>query len=684
MQNVSPHHPASPLPARVVPQPWEDLPSLITRTAAQMHYRNPLWIVRPQETEESIETRNLCFLWKAADYQLLRKFLALDEEALYQCTYHRFAARLQPPEQWHSGLQLRSGAIQRPLLGDGSSSRDFRPFSAASVCPYCLREGTPYARLFWNFRALVICSVHNTFLVHQCPGCYKPIPTLRPSLTHCPYCKVGDYRQVQGVAAGGGSFFLIGQKLISHHLTGVNVKQDSSMMLLAGSPLLELPSWDYFHLLEAFLDSLPALFPDDPLLQAESEIRSQLGRGAEMRRPFTLSEWSVLTATFHYIFASWPEHFFAFLDALIRSRGGERVVNYERQDTGPIGYKWIYKNLSDSAFLFLREAYECYLKTRYIGESRIPAAERCCLSIAQVQKALGVFRDEVDDLVDQGSLCVARGPVRVQEKTLRMRIERESVEKLCREWEGLLPLYRVASLLSAGANTLRVLREKRWLIPKRGPDIDGYPVELYSSTEVYAFSTALLSRAMNVPHVAGESITLHALFGNRMANIGDALEAIFDGQLIPADARTKKPLLQRLALSHAQLHRWQNAPKAEGEERILLTREEVSKVLGIRKHVVTHQVERNLLIEEEGEDLSHPLFRWESIEVFRQTYVFVREAAALLDVYPANVYVYMDEGKIRPVLGRNDVADNVIFLFLRDDISSLLLDALSTDKDCCK
>ena len=62
----------------------------------------------------------------------------------------------------------------------------------------------------------------------------------------------------------------------------------------------------------------------------------------------------------------------------------------------------------------------------------------------------------------------------------------------------------------------------------------------------------------------------------------------------------------------------------------------------------------------------------------------MREAAALLDVYPANVYVYMDEGKIRPVLGRNDVADNVIFLFLRDDISSLLLDALSTDKDCCK
>ena len=145
-------------------------------------------------------------------------------------------------------------------------------------------------------------------------------------------------------------------------------------------------------------------------------------------------------------------------------------MNYERQDTGPIGYKWIYKNLSGSAFLFLREAYECYLKTRYIGESRIPAAERCCLSIAQVQKALGVFRDEVDDLVDQGSLCVARGPVRVQEKTLRMRIGRESVEKLCREWEGLLPLYRVASLLSAGANTLRVLREKRWLIPKRSPE----------------------------------------------------------------------------------------------------------------------------------------------------------------------------------------------------------------------
>ncbi len=676
VQNVPSHYPASPVPARVAPQPWEDLPSLIIRTAAEMNYRKPQWIIRPQEADEEIEASNLCLLEKAADYRILQRLLALNEEALYNCTDHRFAARLCSLEKMAEAMGQRlmkdAGRIQRPLLGHVNTPVGFQPYSSARVCPRCLNEGTAYGRLYWNFTVLVMCPLHNIFLICRCPDCHKRIPLMRPSVTHCPHCKSGDYRKAQGVVASEGAFFHLGQKLIMHHLTEENMKQDSDIALLAGSPLLELAPWDYFLLLSAFLSTLPALFPDDPFLQAVPENRSQLRRNTEMRSPFTLREWVVLTATFHYIFVSWPKHFFAFLDVLIRNRRGQRVVGYEWRDLGPIGYKWIYKNLSDPTFLFLREAYEDYLRTRYIGESRIPAAERYSVSIAQVRNVLGVFPGEVDSLIDQRLLRVARGPVRVQNKTLKMRIERESMERLCREWEGLLPYCRVASQLNAGWDTMRMLREKGWLNPKRSPDIDGYPVELYSTTDIDAFSAALLSKAITTPHVAGESITLCALSTSGMAVIDDVLDAIFDGQLIPADTGTAKPLFQRLALSHTQIQHWQKAPKAESEECVLLTQEAVAKVLGIRKHVVTHLVQCKLLIEEGRDDLLHPLFHRERIEAFRQTYVFMREAAALLGVYPGTALKYIDERKIQPVL-----SGNVVLLFRREDIRSLLLDGLS-------
>ena len=155
MQRSTWYHQAFPLPLRVVPKLWEDLPSLLTRTAVRMGYPSPQWILWAEEAAHDIETINPCLLYKSVDYQYLQRLLSLGEETLYQCTYHRFAHQLRP-----SGEFFGSGPdeIQRPLLGRNAAIEVFHPYLSTKVCPLCLAEEHPYGRLYWNVRPVAVLS----------------------------------------------------------------------------------------------------------------------------------------------------------------------------------------------------------------------------------------------------------------------------------------------------------------------------------------------------------------------------------------------------------------------------------------------------------------------------------------------------------------------------------------------
>src|SRR5947207_7778906 len=81
----------SPLPRRRVPYPWEDLASLISRTAEAMGYASPSWILRPELAKHSIAPEGLPLLSGRADYQMLGRLLGLDESTLPTLTLHRFS-----------------------------------------------------------------------------------------------------------------------------------------------------------------------------------------------------------------------------------------------------------------------------------------------------------------------------------------------------------------------------------------------------------------------------------------------------------------------------------------------------------------------------------------------------------------------------------------------------------------
>src|SRR5260370_27266361 len=77
-----------PLPVRVLPEPWEDLASLLSRTAVQMGYNKVEWLLRPEDSAYSRLNFNVCFLLEEASYQYLGNLLQLSEEALYKLTFH--------------------------------------------------------------------------------------------------------------------------------------------------------------------------------------------------------------------------------------------------------------------------------------------------------------------------------------------------------------------------------------------------------------------------------------------------------------------------------------------------------------------------------------------------------------------------------------------------------------------
>ena len=98
-----------PLPRRVLPRPWEDLASVLSRTARKMEYPHPKWIMQPESIAHRIEPDALPLLSASADYQMLGKLLGLDGERLVALTLHRFAPRLEKPDISVSPADQTSG-----------------------------------------------------------------------------------------------------------------------------------------------------------------------------------------------------------------------------------------------------------------------------------------------------------------------------------------------------------------------------------------------------------------------------------------------------------------------------------------------------------------------------------------------------------------------------------------------
>ena len=131
-----------PLPVRVMPEPWEDLASLLSRAAVEMGYTKVHWLLRPEDVAYRRLPKAVCLLSKEADYRFLERLLQLEEEELYRLTFHRFCGGIQAPFGSRAPLY---GEIRRPLLQQ-ISLRYFLSMRGTRVCPQCLADGPAHGQ----------------------------------------------------------------------------------------------------------------------------------------------------------------------------------------------------------------------------------------------------------------------------------------------------------------------------------------------------------------------------------------------------------------------------------------------------------------------------------------------------------------------------------------------------------
>lgn len=689
MQSASVNVKVFPLPARTPALPWEGMASLLSRTAAEMGYRKVQWLLSPQDLPYSIQIQRIELLQEIRDYEQLGSLLRLDEQAIYQLTMHRFAPKLQNVRIEGNG---KPGEIQRLLLGMGSLIAYVISSLRTRVCPHCLKENPAYGRLYWGLKPMVLCPRHHILLIDRCPKCSRPITPLRNSLTHCSFCPHGDYRIARVEAVPDDPFFQLGQALIFDRL-GIEEPNLGSLVKeqLAMSPLLGLSPWQYFLLYESLKPLLIPLFPDAPFLRANREMHGALRHLAQRSRNFSLKEDAVYMATFHAIFDNWPENFFTLLDILPRSTHPIKQ-GWISETFGAFYKRQLYDNLADPAFEFLREAFADYLVSHYSQGHVVPRQRafrneqtsklegKRYLSQAETKKILKVQASTLDLLVEEGVLSAL---VRTRGKEGRRvyQLERTSVEKLQRKWEGLLTAEAVAQMLGIAYPTVIEL-EATGLVPsiqtlKQYPGRIHAYVHLFPQREVEQFTAKLLAKAVKGQVDISEVLPLARAtkhLGNHWKLV-DTISQVLSGGLVPIDLGVDAPLLWRLVLSKEEVARFlEQSDQQQLENADVVSLPEAAANFGVSASTLKRWKEYGLL--DDGRPLQNAKkpslgVAREALERFKQRYVSSKEASSLLGISDGSLWVLIHKEVLHPVAGPGTEVDTYQVLLNRKEIECL-------------
>ncbi len=260
-------------------------------------------------------------------------------------TLHRFASRLSSPSPFSS-----ESAPSR-WLDQWCYRTYFFANADTQICPRCLAEQEAYSYLYWKCRYVMLCPRHASLLINSCPICHSSIPALRPSQTMCPSCQKGDYCTVSErlrTPIRKDSFLFSATVLTLRALgieSGFSHPVDTSTEL-ANQPLAPL---DYFTLLRVLSTMIEQLSADYLHTFLPPEFYGECGSQSSER-----GGWRESLAIVHFIFTSWPTHFWGLLDvlSLLALHYGD---SFERYCEWPLN-----ERLPGSSFDFLRQAYEQY------------------------------------------------------------------------------------------------------------------------------------------------------------------------------------------------------------------------------------------------------------------------------------------------------------------------------------
>lgn len=342
----------APLPKRVQPHQWEDLGSFLVRTAKEMGYETPRWLLQPETSSHRITIRELATLSSQADYDFLSQLLLVPETRLYQMTIHRFSpllerysdegkrASMQRQQQQHLSTPYQWRSVNRQLFYRDLGGFFLSNSSTIRICPLCAQAPEAYDRIYWRIRPLLTCPIHNVLLQTSCPSCLKKWPSLRFSGARCPSCLQPIHQDPKDIQTQNHpAFFSIlqGDSLLLQMFGYEQGPSDRIDVSRAQDLRAFLPAEEFLRLFhvhctkispfskEALSTFLPSSF---------YELLTLLENTTDSMRKRKLALQSAIT---HWLFLGGEAHYFAFLDTL----------NFLQREAHPVA---LFRNIPWGAF----------------------------------------------------------------------------------------------------------------------------------------------------------------------------------------------------------------------------------------------------------------------------------------------------------------------------------------------
>jgi hypothetical protein len=287
-------------------------------------------------------------------------------------------------------------------------------------------------------------------------------------------------------------------------------------------------------------------------------------------------------------------------------------------------------------------------------------------------KLLGIREHNLSALVSSGKLRVLKEPIGTKGKVSLWLIEKADVEALIEEWKDLLSLDAVAQMcLGVSKQQVLAMTRAALLLPARGRNIDKSLMLYYKREEIERLETELLRHADKAVSSALGCVPLSNIASSIGLSLVKSLKEILGGHLGLIDTEREIPLFQRLVLLDCEAKRFlEEHLRTERSDLNLLSARDVMKSFSVGETTLREWVRQGLLVgkcQTVNAMIHGLLFQREMVDSFHRTYVFVQEAAELLNVKRYRIYQYVSRGMLHPLGTPKPL------LFLREEVAALIM-----------
>ncbi len=469
----------------------------------------------------------------------------------------------------------------RQLIFGLPVSRYMIQVKRTKLCPDCLRESN-YHRKIWDLAPVTACPIHKCLLIDSCSQCSNAITWNRNALS---VCECGhDWRKSTSRLVKES-----GLGLVQHiyHLCGYKIIGYQSNDTPRFNPLFSLT-------LEDFLSAIVFLAGQYCGVLSTAGKHLLPSRNNEELH-------GLLTLGFS-AFDNWPQGYYEFLDWKRGNRQADVSGTGVKKDFGDFHHALrVVLTTSSFDFMrtvygeYLNSMWDGgSLNTKTLRLVTIKPQEKRLLTKNEVIQLFGLTEDWINRLLRQDEL---RPKVIHRQKVKLTLFARKEVESAKRYVEQLLSTNEVASLLHVGRVKVVDLVKEGCLTPAYGPVADGSKHWKFEKNEVEELNRKIEGEIVAPPSGAHTFISLRTvtrIAGHARVGIGRIIKAVLTGEIHPCGKRDKQGL-DRFIFSEEQISEYLEGLRQEfiGEA---ISLDEATTLIGVKKDQLYAFINHGLLV----------------------------------------------------------------------------------------